>query len=82
MIIISRNKKADKHCAIIINHYASPERLLDLINLQRMLDITQTVLVPIRFHQLLILSDPLFLLDSVPGCLGLSFGEIIGNAES
>jgi hypothetical protein len=79
-MIVGRNKINAKHH--IINHYASQKRLLDLVSLQRTLDIMQTVLVPVRFHQLLILSDPFFFLQSVPFCLGLSFGEIIGNAES
>lgn len=47
-----------------------------------MLDIMQTVLVPVRVHQYLILSDPLFLLELVPGLLGLEVIEVIGDAES
>lgn len=47
-----------------------------------MLDIMQTVLVPVRVHQFLILSDPLFLLELVPGLLGLEVIEVIGDAES
>jgi hypothetical protein len=47
-----------------------------------MLDIMQTVLVPICIHQFLILSDPLFLLELVTRLLGLKFIEVVGDAES
>jgi hypothetical protein len=47
-----------------------------------MLDIMQTVLVPVRVHQLLILSDSFFLLELVSSLLGLNFSEVIGYAET
>lgn len=67
------------HLSSIITHH---RRSLNLISLQRMLDIMQTALIPIRIHQFLVLSDPLFLLELVTRLLGLKIIEVIGDAES